>query len=83
MSIDRYLEQLMEDIRQASNKKEEQKNKKSLSATSEAIQHIAEVENYLHGEQYPLSSLVGIDTVQLPPPEKLTESQKGTAFSGT
>jgi len=81
MSIELYLSQLTEDIRQAAQKASNQ-NADVLSDTNQSIeQHFQEVENYIYGPTSPLSKILGIKKNQLPPSEKLNIKQKAALYT--
>ncbi|MFA9371452.1 MAG: hypothetical protein ACERIH_07040 [Labilibaculum antarcticum] len=73
-----YITQLIEDLQEIV-----QKINPSGTTEEETIhddesfsRHIEDVENYLHGEQIPISQITGIEQEQLPPPERLSEKQQ-------
>lgn len=81
MGIALYLEQLSEDIRLAcqnalGNRQESAPDNDRNEMAETFFEHINDVEEYLHGQQIPLSEILGVATLQLPPPEKLTEAQR-------
>src|SRR4051812_38473313 len=81
MSIDLYLEQLTEDFRLAASKEVPKKSPAIAESPENAfIEHIKEVENYLYGELTPLSQILGITTVQLPPANRLSELQQARIY---
>lgn len=45
-------------------------------ADSEDLEHFEDVERFLHGPLEKLSAIVGIESVQFPPAERLTEDQQ-------
>ena len=80
MSIDLYVEQLKEDIREAAQKNSIENEDDIQTSGSDFEQHIKEVENYVHGPTAPLSRILGICTIQLPPPEKLSNAQQAAIY---
>jgi hypothetical protein len=76
MSIDLYVKQLAEDLRLATANSSRKQNELPLSSEDSLAKHFEEVENYLTGDQVPLSEILGISTAQLPPPDKLNEQQQ-------
>lgn len=76
MSINLYVQQLIEDLRAAA--QEALKNEPTPSTTfaDSFEEHIADVENYLFGKTYPLSEIVGVEKISFPPGEKLSTGQK-------
>jgi len=80
MSIDLYVKQLSEDLRLAAQKNlVEHENNHDLTSDN-FEEHIKEVEKYIYGDMEPLSKIVGIHTVQLPPPEQLSEAQQSQLY---
>jgi hypothetical protein len=82
MSIDLYLTQLIEDMRATSLQASGKNKSETIPESSEEkfSEHIKDVENYLYGEQEPLSNIVGIETVRLPPPDILSEKQQAELY---
>lgn len=76
--MERYIQQLIEDLRLLISKMKtpEETEIKSVHDDESFRKHIEDVENYLHGEQIPVSTITGILKEQLPPPEKLNKQQK-------
>jgi hypothetical protein len=76
MTIEIYVQQLIEDLRVAAeNVPDTRAGRKFQSERSAMLSHFADVENYIHGEHKKLSKIVGFEKVQFPPPEKLTVRQ--------
>jgi len=78
--MEKYVEQLIEDIRKAT---WNEKPPHDLWVESKAdpdneleLEDMSYVEKYLYGEKESISSITGIETHFLPPPEKLTKKQK-------
>ncbi|HLO60119.1 MAG TPA: hypothetical protein VK179_15325 [Bacteroidales bacterium] len=78
--MQRYLEQLIQDLRKATWKL---RPPHELWFESEAdpdnepeLEDMSYVEKYIYGEQIPVSEITGIDQENLPPPEMLTDDQK-------
>ena len=74
-----YVKQLQEDIRRAAQKTLVENGNIEDDLTSFEKQ-MEEVESFVYGDMVPLSQIVGIATVQLPPPEKLSEVQQQTLY---
>lgn len=76
--MEHYITQLIEDLHEIAQKASPSgKAEEEMASNDEAfLKHIEDVDNYLHGEQLPVSEITGIMPEQLPPPKKLTESQK-------
>ena len=75
--MDRYIQQLVEDLREAAGKVPEPGpmwDNVDMNNPAE-VDDIAYVEQYFEGPREKLSSIVGIESVKLPPLERLTESQ--------
>ena len=68
--MERYIEQLVEDLREAKHKT---RPPKMILPTN--LEFVRGVEEYLHGEQYEMGKLFGIEKKQFPPIEKLTTKQ--------
>jgi hypothetical protein len=79
MSIDLYVKQLQEDIRLAAQNTLVENGDIADDSTSFEKQ-MEEVESFVYGTMSPLSKIVGIATVQLPPPEKLSDAQQATLY---
>ena len=76
--MQRYIEQLIEDIREAMpncNPAIELKDN-SVHDDESFLKHIEDVEKYLHSEGELISTITGIDFNLLPPPKKLTSEQQ-------
>jgi len=73
-----YLSQLIEDLHQTTNKVNSSRNteEEPIHDNESFYKHIADIENYLHGVEIPISEITGILPEQLPPPERLSEKQK-------
>lgn len=78
--MERYIAQLMEDIRKAT---WNEKPPHELWVESKAdpdneleLEDMSYVEKYLYGEKESISSITGIETHFLPPPEKLSKKQR-------
>lgn len=77
--MERYLAQLIEDIRKAT---WNEKPPHDLWIESEAdpddeleLEDMSYVEKYLYGEKESISTITGIETQFLPPPEKVSKKQ--------
>jgi hypothetical protein len=79
MSIDLYVKQLQDDIRLAAQKTLVENGDIEDDSTS-FEKHLEEVERFVSGPMIPLSQIVGIATLQLPPPEKLSDVQQATLY---
>jgi len=76
--MDRYIEQLIEDLNILTSKKNSHTETETESENDDEsfLKHIENVENYLYGDKIPVSSITGILFEQLPPPEKLNKRQQ-------
>lgn len=78
--MQRYIEQLIGDIRQATwNMKPPHKLWEESEADPDdelELEDMSYVEQYIYGEKEPIAQITGIEQGQLPPPEKLTEEQQ-------
>jgi hypothetical protein len=78
--MERYIEQLIADIRKATwNMRPPHElwiESKADPDNELELEDMSHVEKYLYGEKEPVSVITGIDQNQLPPPEKLTEEQQ-------
>lgn len=76
--MDRYIEQLLEDLNKITSQinSGSEEDTESENDDESFFKHIESVENYLYGEKLPVSDITGISHEQLPPPEKLTKSQQ-------
>ena len=76
--MQRYINQLIEDLHEIAQKASlsGKTAEEAVSDDESFLKHIEDVENYLHGDQLPISEITGILSEQLPPPETLNESQK-------
>lgn len=72
--MQRYIEQLVEDIQIASHKLKPPR--KLWADISDELEDMSYVEQYLYGEKQPIAQITTIAQEQLPPPEKLLEGQK-------
>ncbi|MFA8434821.1 MAG: hypothetical protein ACEPOZ_09935 [Marinifilaceae bacterium] len=75
--MDRYIEQLIEDLRKAgsSHIQLQHCSNKEGGDDERFIKELEEVENVVYGDQIPMSEITGISTSLLPPREKLNEMQ--------
>ncbi len=75
--MEKYLQQLVEDLREAARNVPEPDPLWTFSDADdpEELEEFADIERYLHGPQEKLSAIVGIETIQLPPAERLTDDQ--------
>lgn len=80
MAMNRYIEQLIGDIRKATLNI---RPPHEIWFSSEAdpddeveLDDISYIEQYFEGVEEPIESITGIDAICLPPPEKLTDDQK-------
>jgi len=71
-----YVSQLLEDLVKA---KENPRPPKIELAPE--LEFVRGAEEFLHGKQYPMSELYGIDKKQFPPIEKLTKEQTSAIVS--
>ena len=73
-----YLTQLIEDLHETAQKANPsgKTEEETVHDDETFLKHIEDVENYLHGGQLPISEITGILPEQLPPPRKLSESQR-------
>ncbi len=76
--MQRYIEQLIEDINAATWKvRPPREIWDSVDLENECeIDDISYVEKYVYGEEEPISKITGVDVVQLPPAERLSDDQK-------
>lgn len=80
--MERYIQQLIEDLHEAATKVPEPGplwDDVDMENPAE-VEDIAFVEEYLNGKREKLSVIVGIETVQLPPVERLTDSQAALLY---
>jgi hypothetical protein len=77
--IQKYVEQLAEEIQNAAERKTNQAelNRKTASTSQDFQDNIAQVEEYINGPMYKLSAIVGIDAALLPADELLSDEQTG------
>jgi hypothetical protein len=77
MSMDHYLLQLKEDLRESATRaiQAEARVRAVDGHLSPTEQHIAEVERYINGPDEKLSSIVGIEKILLPPALRLNDDQ--------
>ncbi|MBE0638840.1 MAG: hypothetical protein IH598_09995 [Bacteroidales bacterium] len=74
--MNRYVEQLIEDIRKAAaNAPQPDDDETEISDEEALARHFDDVEQYLHGEREKLSEIIGIPLNLLPSPGKLTKTQ--------
>jgi hypothetical protein len=76
--MQRYIEQLIEDIQKATWKikpPHDLWDHADLDSELE-LEDMSYVEKYIYGDSEPISDITGIDVSQLPPPEKLTVEQQ-------
>ena len=83
ITMDKYLSQLIEDMREsAQNPGTPQDMKHRVETYPEEIQdHLQDVERYLHGDEHPLSEILRIPSVQLPPENTMSDSQISNLYS--
>lgn len=75
--MNRYIEQLVEDIRMAAGWAPHlNEGRIKLSTEEELEQHFDDIENFLHGELEKLADIVGIPLKMLPAPERINQRQK-------
>lgn len=76
--MQKYITQLIEDLHQIAKEVNPSGNTEDepIHDDESFFRHISDVENYLHGEQIPVSEITGILHEQLPPPENLSEKQQ-------
>jgi len=76
--MERYIEQLLNDIKAATwNIQPPNEIWDSVDMNNEAeIEDISYVEEYIYGEEQPVSEITTIDQEKLPPDHKLTDNQK-------
>jgi len=76
-TIDRYIDQLIGDIRQATwNIRPPHEIWEDADSDDEIeLEDISYVEEFIYGKREKISSITGIDRKLLPPPEKLNEEQ--------
>lgn len=70
--MERYIEQLIEDIRNSSEKAPKEDTGTDDPDGTDSIRY---AEQFVHGEAQPLSQITGIDQEQLPPVDKLNNKQ--------
>jgi hypothetical protein len=70
--MNRYLQQLIEDLQRARISKQ---NAQNMSWSDDEEESISAAEVFVNGTPKPLSVITGIEKYTLPPPEKLTPSQ--------
>jgi hypothetical protein len=77
--IQRYVEQLVEDLQKAAERAYNPGHlKNGMGSSPQNFQdHIAEVEQYLHGPMSKLSEIVGIDAAMFPADDLLSDEQTG------
>lgn len=74
--MNRYIEQLIEDLRKAAeNAPHLNEIETNLTTDEEFARHIEDVERYLHGEQEKLSEIIGVPLKMLPSADKLNKHQ--------
>jgi len=74
--MEHYLEQLIEDLHLITQGKPPKNVEETVHDEAAFYKHIENVENYIHGEQKPISAITGLMQEMLPPPEKLSEKQQ-------
>ncbi len=74
--MQRYITQLIEDLKEIAQIKKQAANTETANNDEALLKHFEDIENYLHGEEVPISEITGILPEQLPPPEMLNESQR-------
>ncbi len=77
--MQRYITQLIEDLHeivQKVNPSGKVIEEETIHDDDSFARHIEDVENYLQGEQIPISQITGIEQELLPPPERLSEHQQ-------
>ncbi|MGE4590103.1 MAG: hypothetical protein AB7E34_11110 [Acidaminococcaceae bacterium] len=74
--MQRYINQLIEDLHEIAQIKNQTANTEPDRDDEALLKHFQDIENYLHGEEVPISEITGILPEQLPPPEMLNESQQ-------
>jgi len=75
--LQKYIGQLLEDIQKAAENaaNPDPLKDKTVSSAQDFQEHIAQVEQYLHGPMFRLSDIVGIDAAMLPADELLSDEQ--------
>ena len=75
--IQKYIEQLLADLQKAAENaaNPDPLKNKMVSSAQDFQNHIAQVEEYLHGPMYRLSDIVGIDAAMLPADDLLSDEQ--------
>ncbi|KPK87348.1 MAG: hypothetical protein AMS27_02605 [Bacteroides sp. SM23_62_1] len=75
--MERYIEQLIEDLRKARNYDDPPEIMEDflISQVEKVEDHLADVEEYLNGSRQPLSQILGVETERLPSPERLSDDQ--------
>lgn len=75
--MQQYIKQLIDDLHEIAQKANPsgKTEEEPVHDNETFFKHIEDVENYLHGEQLPISEITEILPEQLPPPGKLNESQ--------
>ena len=68
--MQRYIEQLIEDIEEAKNRPRPPK-----MLLPPELEFVRGAEEYLHGEQYEMGKLFGLEIKQFPPEDKLSEEE--------
>ena len=74
--MERYLEQLIEDLHQATQKLDPPSWEEADKDDELELYDISQVEKYVYGDATPISEITGIGHEQLPPVEKLTHDQQ-------
>jgi len=74
--MQRYINQLIEDLHEIAQIKNQAANTETDTDDEALLKHFEDVENYLHGEEVPISEITGILPEQLPPPEMLDDTQQ-------
>jgi len=78
--MERYIQQLVEDLRDAAGRVAGPDPLWNIE-NSEELKGFEEVERFLHGPQQKLSAIVGIESIQFPPPERLTADQQTLLYN--
>lgn len=79
--MEKYIQQLIDDIVEVIKAHPKNGSGDSMEQDDpEEVDPMADVEQFLYGPQKKLSEIVGIDKIQLPPGEKLSDQQKTMLF---
>ena len=71
--MQRYINQLIEDLNEIAQLKNQAASTETDTDDEALLKHFEDIENYLHGEDVPISEITGIMHEQLPPPEMFNE----------